>query len=483
MALGSVDYGLYGVVGGLTIFVSILNSLLATGVGRFYAVSVGRMSVDRTGGLEICRMWFSTAVVLHSVLPFVLVTIGYPCGVWAVKNFLVVPPERIAACLWVWRCACVTCFVSMAGVPFQAMYTAKQEIAELTIYSFVTTTLNAFFFYYIAAHPGVWLVPYAAWMMTAAVVPQLIIAVRACVCFEECHFALAYLKGGWHRVGKLLSYSGWLTFGFLGGMARGQGLAILVNRVFGPVTNAAMTIGTTLSHQSDTFSGSLVGAFSPAIMNAYGAGDLDLMRRMAFRVSKIGTYLLLIFALPLALEAEEVLRIWLKDPPAGTALLCISFLASVVVDKLAVGQMIAVNARGKVALYQMVLGTALIMALPLAAVFVVMGLDLYSIGLSLVASMVVCVLGRVWFARHLVGMSARTWVRGVLLPIAVTAACAGTVGWGVCSLFPASFVRICLTTATVEAVLLPLGWWCVLNGEERNWITFKTKGALAWCVK
>ena len=40
-ALGQVDYGLYGVVGGLTVFIAFLNSILATSIGRFYAFSVG----------------------------------------------------------------------------------------------------------------------------------------------------------------------------------------------------------------------------------------------------------------------------------------------------------------------------------------------------------------------------------------------------------------------------------------------------------
>lgn len=41
MALGEVDYGLMGVVGGLTAFISFLNGIMASGVGRFYALSVG----------------------------------------------------------------------------------------------------------------------------------------------------------------------------------------------------------------------------------------------------------------------------------------------------------------------------------------------------------------------------------------------------------------------------------------------------------
>ena len=40
-ALGQEDFGLYGVVGGLVVFIGIVNSLLGCAVGRFYAVSVG----------------------------------------------------------------------------------------------------------------------------------------------------------------------------------------------------------------------------------------------------------------------------------------------------------------------------------------------------------------------------------------------------------------------------------------------------------
>lgn len=41
MALGEVDFGLFGVVGGLTVFISFFNGILATATGRFYAFSVG----------------------------------------------------------------------------------------------------------------------------------------------------------------------------------------------------------------------------------------------------------------------------------------------------------------------------------------------------------------------------------------------------------------------------------------------------------
>lgn len=151
MALGQTDYGLMGLVGGLVAFVTFFNGLLAESVGRFYAVSVGAAKKEGNAekGLEDCRKWFNTAVLMHTAIPVALIVIGYPVGLWAVNSFLTIPPDRVVACRWVWSFSCLATLVSMMNVPFRAMYGAKQEIAELTLYGFATTTFNALFLYYI----------------------------------------------------------------------------------------------------------------------------------------------------------------------------------------------------------------------------------------------------------------------------------------------------------------------------------------------
>lgn len=471
MALGQSDYGLYGVVGGLTAFIAFFNGLMAGAVARFYAFSVGQAKVAGTQGegLEVCRQWFNTAVLIHSAVPLVLMAIGYPIGMWAVEHFLTIPPERVEACRWVFRYVCLSCFVGMVNVPFQAMYTAKQYIAELTIYSFVTTTLNVCFLYFMVTHPGDWLAKYALWTCLLSVVPQFLICLRAVQVFPECRFRLPYLWS-WRRIRSLVNFAGWQAFGVLGRLLQGQGIAILINKYFNSGANAAMSIGTIVSTQADSLAGSMIGAFSPAITNARGANDWAKMRRMAYRTCKIGTLLTLLFALPLALELPEVLRLWLKEPPEYAAGLCWAILAMIVVDKTAVGHMLAVNANGRVAKYQMVLGTTLILTLPLAWLFVALGWGVYAVGWAMVLTMMGCAWGRVWFARKLVGMSARYWLFRILLPLTLLTVVSGAVGLVPRLFWGPSFWRVCLTTAVTEAVLLPTAWFLLLDRDERDFL-------------
>ena len=481
-ALGKTDFGLYGVVGGMTIFIAFVNNLLSVATGRFYAYVEGMakksVAEGRTeSGLEECRKWFSTAVMLHIVVPIALVAIGYPLGLYAVEHWLTIPPERLDACRWVFRFVCISCFVGMINVPFQAMYTAKQYIAELTVYGIAATTANVLFMYFMVTHPGDWLAKYALWMCLVSVVPQVIICLRAIKVFPECHFRVSY---AWDRsrVLKLSSFAFWQAFGGLGAILRGQGIQILVNKYFGPSYNASMSIANQVSAQSQTLSAAMQGAFAPAITTACGAGKYDEMRKLAYRTCKFGMFLSLIFMLPLALELRTILDLWLVDPPPYTTELCWCILLMAIADKSAAGHMLAVAAKGKIALYQVFVGGSWILTLPLAWFMVVNNFGFVSIGWAMVITMLMCVTGRVWFARRLVGMSARYWFFRIMLPVICAALVAGGVGYCVRYLFNPSFVRVVMTTLVT---IIPFGFitWCfALDKGERGFIINKALSAL-----
>lgn len=470
MILGEVNYGLIGVVGGMTAFISYFNGIMAGGVGRFYAISAGSEAQDLELGIEKCREWFTTAVIIHTVLPVILLAVGYPIGEWAVRGFLTIPPDRIESCVWVWRFACLSCFVSMISVPFNGMYGAKQEIAELTIYSFVTSTINIFFLYYALTHPSDWLVRFSGWVCALSVVPSLIIMIRAIFKYPECRFRLMYVRC-WHNIKKMMQFSGWLLVGNLAAIFGSQGVSIFVNKLFGPRLNAATNVGNTLTGQCQSLSGSMIGAFSPAIMNAYGAGDTRRFLSLSNLVNKMATLLILVFAIPLALEIDEVLHLWLKNPPVYAAGFCVLGLVYAVIDKISWGCCIAVYAVGKMALYEIVIGGAFFLVIPLSYVFYKLGIGVYCAAWALIGIRVFVAVARVAIARHIVGgFSISRWLTNVVVPLCAVS-CVG-VGVGcVPKLFlPASFLRVCLTTVLVEMSLFVVVWYVMFNSTERAYV-------------
>ena len=471
-ALGKTDFGLYGVVGGLTVFIAFLNTLLSTATSRFYAFVEGKakkaaLEGRESEGLEECQQWFCTAVLLHTAIPIILIVIGYPLGMQAVEHWLTIPADRLEACRWVFRFVCISCFFGMINVPFQAMYNAKQYIAELTIYSFGQTTANVCFMYYMVTHPGDWLEKYALWMCLVAVIPQFLICIRAVRIFPECRLRVAYL---WNptRIVRLSSFAFWQAFGGLGVVFRGQGIQVLINKYFGPDYNASMSIANQVSGQTQTLSSAMQGAFQPAIVTALGLGDIETTRRMAQRASKFALLLTLIFCIPLSIEIKEVMRLWLVTPPPYSVGLCLCMILFLIIDKASIGQSLACNATGKIAAYQAVGGGLLVLCLPIAWILVVCGFGMYSIGFAIVITGLGNTLSRVWFSRRLVGMSTRRWLYYTVIPVLCVSLCAVGGGLIIARVMEPALLRVVITTIIVEIIFLPLVWLVVLTRDERQ---------------
>ena len=481
-ALGKVDFGLYGVVGGLTIFVAFLNTLLSSATSRFYAFAEGEskrhiLEGDEIRGESESRKWFSTSLMLHFLVSISLILIGYPLGMYALDHWLIIPVDRMNACRWVFRFACISCFVGMVNVPFQAMYIAKQYIAELTIYSFFTTTLNVVFVYFMVTHPGDWLAKYALWMSVLSVLPQIIICLRALFVFSECRFCLNYAFS-WKRISHLTSYAFWQAFGGLGVVFRGQGIQILINKYFGPSVNASMSIANQVSGQTQTLASAMQGAFQPAIVTALGSGNIEVAKLLSYRASKFALALTLFFCLPLMIELDYVLKLWLKSPPEYTAGLCLCMIVFFIVDKASTGQCLACNATGKIAAYQAVGGSLLILSLPVAWALVACGFGVYAIGWTIVLTGFGNTISRACFASKLIGMSVKVWWIQIIWPISISSVVSAGAGRIIVGVMQPSFARLLIVLLIVDLLFLSLFCLFALSLDERKYLKDKAKSIL-----
>lgn len=473
MSLGQTDYGLLGVVGGLVAFVTIINSILASAVGRFYAVAIGRGNDNPTGNaLSECRRWFTSAVIIHTIVPVLLMSIGWPLGEWAVDHFLVIPPERLTACHWVWRMSCCSALVGMLNVPFRAMYTAKQEIAEMTVYSMLTATLNAVLLYYMVSHPGDWLASYAAWHCLLVVLPMLAIGIRAVIVYPECRIDRRFLWNG-PDLRRIAAFAGWTAFDMAGSVVKSRGLQILVNRSFGAEQNAAMTVASRLAAKANVFAAGLVGAFSPAIVTAYGAGKLKRATSLVLQVEKIGGLLVAVFSLPLCLEVQQVMRLWLKNPPEESPYLCVCVLITFLLDKMTLGHRSAVAASGRVAVSRLLNGTNKLLCIPVAWVLFSCGFDLRSVGWVMVASTSLIAFVRLEESHRVASADIGCWLTRVAGPIAILLAFGAGAGFLVRSVAPEGALRIALVVGACELVMLPMAWFGVLDAQDRGYVKEK----------
>lgn len=469
-ALGQSDFGLYGVVGSIVLLITFLNGGLSVGVARFYAFSIGRgHNLPEEQAVDDLKRWFNTAFSIHFVLPFLIVAAGWPIGEYAIHHWLTIPSERIAACVWVFRISMATAFMNVFSVPFTAMYSAHQLITELAFFNILRSCGTFLGSWYLLRVQTDRLIVYALYMMAINAGTAWVQIVRAMVKFKACRLRVSYMYHA-RYLKELFGFVGWKMFGMSCVALRGQGTPVLTNLYFGPVVNAAYSIAYRLSTQATALGAAMMGAFQPALTSAEGKGDRQKMLSMAMQVCKFGTLLILFFVIPLILEMENVLGLWLKTPPQYAGGLCQWMLAMLVVDNMTSGPMLAVNAFGKIAAYELIQGSMFLMALPLMWMFFKMGHGPVAIGYALFLSTTVYCIGRLLFCKKLLQLSIMRWIREVAVPVFVLAGGASLAGWGILCVMEPGFLRLCLTTAVTGMVTLVIGWFWLLNHEERAFV-------------
>ncbi|MBO7721016.1 MAG: hypothetical protein J6T01_01265, partial [Kiritimatiellae bacterium] len=315
-----------------------------------------------------------------------------------------VPAGRMDAALAALGFSVGSAAVSMLAVPYTAMFTAKQDIVEASAFQLAQTLIVFVFAAFmkiaisVSGRGGVdWLVAYAAALAltSAALAAAQVWRVRSK--YRECRIDAGLMFGG-GRVKPLLAFAGWQ---FLGGFAwtvRSQGLAFFVNVLFGTAYNASYTISTQVSNHAASLSSSLNNALSPVLSAAEGGGRRPEVMRLARFGNRLGGALALAFAVPLALFMDDVLKLWLVEPPPGCALLCTAMLAVAVLRQFTAGCGLAILARGGLGPWQICDALAIAAALPAAWLLWRCGLGIASIGWAFVLSETAEAAVRVYFS-------------------------------------------------------------------------------------
>lgn len=469
-ALGKEDLGLFGLMGSCIVFVTLLNGILGGTVARFFAYAIGKRQVMREEeGRESVIRWFNAAFSIHAFLPILLIVFVYPIGVYAISNWLVIPEGRVDACIWVFRMVLLSACVNMASVPYVAMYRAQQLIAELSVWDVLRTVLTFVCAYCLLKWRYDRLIAYAAYM---TLIPSLISVaqmIRARLAFDGCRIRPSYLFSILH-LKKMFAYAFGDLFGSLGGVIRDNGTAFLINIKFGPGVNAAWSIANQVSTHTTALSSAMISALVPAVTTAEGKGDHDHALRLAFRSIKFGAALILVFCIPLIVEIDEVLRLWLVNPPEHTANMCRCVLIAYVCHKLGWGHQLAIMAKGRVVAAQLVFGMTAVLSVFVSWMLIKFGFGAWSVGLSYILIFSIMTLERALFAKKLCDMAISPWLIKIVFPLVVATFLSSIVAFATAMSMSPSFVRICLTSSTSSICLIICLWLFVFDKDEKRFI-------------
>ncbi|HDT5864439.1 oligosaccharide flippase family protein [Aeromonas hydrophila] len=394
--LGVEDFGIYNVVGGVVTMMAFLSGAMSSATQRFLAFELGKDNLEQLAKV------FKMSLNIHWLIVLIVIFVAQTLGLWFVNHQLVIPPDRLVAANWVFQCALFSFCCTVLGVPYNAAIIAHEKMGAFAYISIVDVLLKLTVVFLLAAHDGDKLQLYA---LLLAVVSLLILGCY--YAYARRQFAVTRFSLYWNAelFKTLFSYTGWNLFGNVAAVATNQGINILLNLFFGATVNAARAIAFQVNSAITGFVTSLQMSINPQIVKSYASDNHTYMHQLIMGGSKYAFFLLYALALPILLQTETVLRLWLVNPPEYTLLFCQLVLVDALITSLSGSLMASVQATGNIKRYQAIIGGILLFNLPLSYLVLSNGGGAHTVFYVSIATSITALLFRFVLLKELINLN------------------------------------------------------------------------------
>ncbi|MFG0454078.1 MATE family efflux transporter [Shewanella mangrovisoli] len=356
-SLGVEDFGIYNVVGGVVTMMSFLSGAMSSATQRFLSFELGKNDFKQLNNI------FKMSINIHWLIILIVVLIAETLGLWFVNTQLMVPSERLVAANWVFQCALLSFCCSVLGVPYNAVIIAYEKMSAFAYISIIDVSLKLIVVFLLAAHNGDKLQYYALLLALVS-----LFNLGCYYVYARCQFLITRFTWYWNKelFKTLFKFTGWNLFGNVASVATNQGINILLNIFFGASVNASRAIAFQVNAAITGFVTSLQMSINPQIVKSYASNNHAYMHKLIISGSKYTFFLLYLLALPVLLQTETVLTLWLINPPQYAVLFCQLILVDALITSFSGSLMASVQATGNIKLYQVFIGGILLLNLPVS---------------------------------------------------------------------------------------------------------------------
>lgn len=407
--LGISDYGIYNVVGGVVMMFTFLNNSMATATQRYLTYELGK------GDREKIKKVFATALNIHIIIAIIIVLLAETVGLWFLNYKMNIPANRMVAANWVFQFSILTFCTNIIQIPYNAALISHEKMSIYAYISILEVLLKLGIVYLLAISPIDKLIIYAILVFVVQLIIRNIYQFYCRKNYKECRFALVWDK----KLYKEMSgFAGWNLFGSLAWLLRDQGLNILLNLFFGPVINAARGISMQVCNAVRGFITNFQVALNPQITKNYANNNIQQMENLVIIGLKFSFILLFCIVLPLSINIDFVLHLWLEKVPAYTGYFVILILIDSLIGNLfGTPLMTSLAATGKIRNYQIVVSSIIILIVPVS--YFVLKLDCRPEMVFYVSIVLTGISGimRFMYCHKQIGFSYKKIITNVLFPV------------------------------------------------------------------
>jgi len=345
-SLGASDFGIFNVVGGAIAMLGFLNSTMANATQRFMSYAEGE------GVQEKKRIIFNVSLILHvaiATITIILLLATMPLLFDCVFN---IEESRVPSAKIIYMCLIFSTVLTIINVPYDAVMNAHENMLYYSIIGIVESLLKLVVAFICVYTKSDKLVVYGILM---AAIPLISLSYMKFYChrhYDECIIAPRHY---WDRtqVKKISTFFGWNFLTAISSLFSAQGIGVVLNHFFGTILNAAQGIANQVNGVLTNFSGNMMKALNPIVVKSAGANDIKAMNMATLIGCKYSALITMFFAIPLALEVDLVLKLWLVEVPRWATIFIVLQLIEIIIVQMANTASTEIYANGDIKHYAM----------------------------------------------------------------------------------------------------------------------------------
>lgn len=459
-ALGADDYGLYSVVGGIVTFLNVIGTTMVSVSYRYLAVELGKGEEGDPNRI------YNTVYLIHIFLAAGLVLIGETGGLFYVNHYLNVLPDKVPDACFVLHVSLITTAISIMSVPINGLIIAKEKFVFTSLVEVITQLIKLGLVILLAHSSGNRLREYA---IIAGVI-TLLIRISYQIYGRVLNKEIIKWKVNKNKEDykSVFSFAWWSLFGATASVGKDQGSAMIINFFFGTRLNAAFGIATQVNRYVSMFTGSIHHAAVPQIMKSYGAGNQNRSLSLVYTISRISALMMLIPAVPLLLCLDDILVIWLKNPPEYASIFVTFLIINGFVSILGTGFDPCIQSTGKIKKNEIGYGLIYLLLLPIIWVLYKIGCPPYINVIVLPILTIAVRLFQTSVLKELTEFSFTAYFRETILPALMTV-CMAVVPLIIIRYFWGHKIWETLVFLSIGVLWVIVSIWVAgLNKKEKN---------------
>lgn len=460
VALGESDFGIYSLVAGIVSMLSFIVNALTQSTQRYISYYQGKKNIQ-----DVNRI-FNNSLILHVIIGLLLIFIFEVLSFFLFDGFFNIPAERIGAAKTIYQFVVLMLFISVLTAPFKALLISHENIIYTSFIEIIDGFLKFILAIILAFVSYDKLIVYGCLMLAINFFNIIAFAIYDFVKYKECRiiglksFDFRYIK-------EIFSFTGWIIYHSLCIVGRTQGLALVINKFYSTLLNAAYGIGIQVSGAVNFVSSSLGNAINPQLVKSEGANNREHVWNLARLQCKYSFLLLSAVTIPILLEMNNILSIWLKVVPEKAGFFASMILIAALINQLTDGLGSAKHAIGNIKTFVLITSTPKLLVIPTVILCLYYGAPFYSLALCYIGAEALSAFIRLPLLKHTDCLDIQKYIKEVIykcfLPVLLTVfACSIVV------IFVNLHLRFLFTFITSVIVLFTSTYFFSMNSTEKN---------------